>query len=144
MNSLFGPRVVEILPHHIIILDKSNCSSNATSLPPPTSSPPTPSPTSSQTCMALRNLTSGTHQCNTTHSCTTVECKAQGYHTMMTVLPCHIPTAFRLIIHDSTGEVVYNETLTRSQNVSIHGMAVVNVTIDHVSDKIISVEVRML
>ena len=62
----------------------------------------------------------------------------------MTVLPCHIPPALRLIIHDSTGEVAYNETLTQSQSVSIHGMAVFNVTIDHVSDKTIVVEVRML
>ena len=79
-----------------------------------------------------------------THSCPTVECQAQGYHTLMTVLPCHIPPALRLIIHDSTGEVAYNETLTQSQSVSIHGMAVFNVTIDHVSDKTIVVEVRML
>ena len=147
MNLLLvGRRTVEVLRRHTIILDKSNCS-NATSLPPPTSSPhspspPTSSPASSQTCQALRNLASSNRLCNTTHSCTTVECLVLNYHAAMTVLPCHTPPALRVVVHNATGGVLYNETLTQSRTIH-EGFITLNVTVEHVSNKAIVVKVKV-
>ena len=149
-----GRQTVQVLPHHTIILDKSNCS-NATSLPPPTSSPHTssphtPSPTSSspptssstpsQTCQALRNLTSSNPLCNTTRSCTTVECLISNYHAAMTVLPCHTPPALRIVVHNATGGLLYNETLSRSRLIR-QNFLTLNVTVEHVSNEAIAVKV---
>ena len=157
MNIPFaGHRTVQVLPHHTIILDKSNCS-NATSLPLPTPSPHTPSPptpspassspptsssTSSQTCQALRNLASSNPLCNTTRNCTTVECRMLNYHAAMTVLPCHTPPALRVVVHNATGGLLYNETLTRSRLIH-QGFITLNVTVEHISNEAIAVEVKV-
>ena len=143
-----GPRTVQVLPRHTIILDKSNCSSSTTTLPPPTSSPNTPKPTSptvSQTCLALRTLASSTTYCNTTNSCTMVECQWFGYHTVLTVLPCDTPPALRVVTQNAGGEVVFNRTLTQSQMIPIGGAVplTLNVTVDHVNSETIVVEVRV-
>ena len=143
---IVGRQTVQVLPHHTIILDKSNCS-NATSLPPPTSSPHTPSPasfspptssTSSQTCQALRSNSNSL--CNATRSCTTVECQILNYHAAMTVLPCHTPPALRVFVHNATGGLLYNETLTHSRLIH-QNFFTLNVTVEHVSDEAIAVEV---
>ena len=142
---VFGHRTVQVLPRRTIILDKSNCSSNTTTLPP-THSPLTPSqptnPTVSQTCQALRTLASSSSSCNTTHSCTMVECTMLGYHSGMTILPCHTPPALRLVTRNSTGGVVLNQTLTQSRMIVVSPLSL-NVTVDHVNSETIAVQVRV-
>ena len=63
------------------------------------------------------------------------------YHTAMTVLPCHTPPAIRIVVHNATGDLLYNETLARSRTFR-QDFFTLNVTVEHVSDEAIAVKVK--
>ena len=141
-----------IIPETTIPIDRSRCYSSGSFPHPSTSStssfltisPPTASlPSSDETCQALNRIAATSATCTTEASCTALDCDFLQYHSKITILPCNNPPAIKVVIQDSLGRVIVNETLSESRTQNIGGLLTLIVTIRQVmSPESISLKVR--
>ena len=111
-DPIFGP--VEIIPRHVIILDRTNCDhSDFNTIAPPTSAtpPPNPDPDSSATCMALYELIvtllAEPFTCKLQSSCDRgLECRLAILDTGYNVTLSLTGTSLSLAVRDMRGAVL--------------------------------------
>ena len=101
---------------------------------------PTPTPTSTPTpgvvttCQALQQLADTSTVCSTSQQCSGLHCTVTSLGSFdLTVEPCHNPPAVDVVGRDSSGRVVFNDTLTDSRQEDL-GLGSLNITIKHSAD----------
>ena len=131
-----------ILPQHQIILDRSLC--NGPYQPGPNVSPsptplhtsaigpiPTPTPETNPTCLALGRLAASNGVCSTRDHCTELHCELITVGAVdLSFEPCSNPPAIDVVVMDSSGNVLLNDTLTHSRVQRVNSVIVLNITIE--------------
>ena len=120
-------------------------STHRTKTPLPTTPPNNNCPALSHMTETLRRINRFT--CEFSATCDKADCfQGEGGHIVLMLLPCHSPPGFRMIfLRDDN--VLLNRTFTHSEENSGPYFlpawnATMNVTVNHISDNEIEVEVR--
>ena len=133
-----------ILPQQHIILDRSLC--NGPYQPGPDVSPsptplhtsaigpiptPTPEAQTDPTCLALGRLAASNGVCSTRDHCTELHCELISVGAVdLSFEPCSNPPAIDVVVMDSSGNVLLNDTLTHSRVQRVNSAVVLNITIE--------------
>eukprot|EP00731_Ephydatia_muelleri_P029994 Em0021g517a len=114
--------VTHIVPYTVVPLNTSNCTSNSTLAPP--------TPARPDACRALGDLADSVQSCIVTPACDGMDCIYSTYGLGMRLLPCEVPPSLRLWANEqSTGKVLFNRTVSQSQQIVINSFATLDVTI---------------
>ena len=101
-----------------------SCSSMLLSSP----APPTPAPPDA--CRALGDLADSVQSCIVTPACDGMDCIYSNDALGMRLLPCEVPPSLRLWAYEqNTGKVLFNRTVSQSQQIEINSFATLDVTI---------------
>ena len=137
---LLGGIIVPLIPETTIPLNRQQCAfvSHTPPSPQPTPTPsytPTPTPGVDPTCQSLQQLADAYPVCSTSQHCSGLHCTMASYGSFdLTVEPCHNPPAVDVVGRDSSGTVVFNDTLTDSRQEDLGLGTVLNITIKHPAD----------
>ena len=132
-----GIAPVTIIPETTIPLNRAQCPHAVTPTQPTTTHTftplrmPSPTPRVSETCDSLQQLASSSQLCITNVQCSGLHCELPGGVTGsfdVTVEPCHNPPAVNVVQRNALGEVIYNETLTKSRKENF-GLGTLNINL---------------
>ena len=153
MDILTLDQSVTLLPRTTIYIDHSHCpgyfhSTTHTDM----HTTPTQTMLPSNNCLALNHMTeflkrNASFVCEFSATCDRVNCSQRGItHVALILLSCHSPPSF-ILSFGQGGYVESNHTFTRSEELPISSFpnvlqnATLNVTLNHISDSTIEVEV---
>ncbi len=142
-----------MIPRTTIPIDTTQCSSNSTqssdacssSAPPTTEAGshviPSPAPSSVPTCLAMQQVASrnslgmSINNCAVSNGCSKLTCTYLNlFPFSVTILPCNTPPAIEFSVNDTDGNVLVDETVSRTRNISVDALgqgSVAYITVDH-------------
>ena len=136
--SFFGTAPVILIPETTVPLNRAQCGFSSLAVTatqaivPHTQAPtPTPGTQPDPTCLALEGLAASGGLCSTRDQCTELHCELVNVGTVdLSFEPCSNPPAIDVVVMDSSGNVLFNDTLSHSRVQRVNSAVVLNITIE--------------